>query len=121
MAEKYGVYDISFRAIFPFPELKQEAIDGFREEYGVEVPCLIDSALQVMNYFGATITPEVFVCDSLGQVLYSGRIDNWAYDTGQKRTNITEHDLENALDDIVGGKPVRVSRTQAIGCFIEKE
>jgi thiol-disulfide isomerase/thioredoxin len=52
-------------------------------------------------------------------LVYAGRIDNWAYAPGRKRTIITEHDLRNALNAYVAGKPVPVSKTKAVGCFIE--
>jgi len=80
---------------------------------------IVDSAYTLTNLFNAATTPEAFVTDSTSIVLYSGRIDNWAYEVSKKRDLITEHDLQNALDCIVDNKPIAVSQTKAVGCFIE--
>jgi hypothetical protein len=69
--------------------------------------------------FGVTITPEVVVADASGQVLYQGAIDNWFYELGRYRQFITEHYLTDALDAIAAGKPVPVTRTEAVGCLIQ--
>ena len=39
-------------------------------------------------------------------------------DYGKRRRIVTEHDLRDALDAVLAGKPVAKSRTRAIGCFI---
>jgi hypothetical protein len=51
-------------------------------------------------------------------LVYSGRIDNWAYELGKKRTVITSHDLENVLQNLSAGKEVKPFQTKAVGCFI---
>jgi hypothetical protein len=66
----------------------------------------------------ATITPEVFVMNQKKEIVYSGRIDNWAYELGKKRTVITEHDLANVLENLNKGIVVKPYQTKAVGCFI---
>jgi peroxiredoxin len=76
-------------------------------------PYLKDEERAVAKAFGAVCTPHAFVVDSEIRVLYSGRIDD-----SRMGDRITSKDLENAVDDIVAGRPVGVSRTDPFGCAI---
>ena len=40
-------------------------------------------------------------------------------DYGQRRQTVTQHDLRNALDAVLAGKPVAQPVTEAIGCHIQ--
>jgi hypothetical protein len=51
--------------------------------------------------------------------LYQGRIDNWAYELAKKRRVITEHNLRDALNSIVHNQPIKITKTKAVGCYIE--
>ncbi len=73
----------------------------------------------IARIYGAKVTPEVFVVDSNNQVLYSGAIDNWAYDTGKKRAYATENYLKDVLFAIKNGQKLPYTQTRAVGCFIE--
>ena len=54
----------------------------------------------------AATTPEAFVLDHNSVLRYRGRIDN-AYSARLKKSpQVTQHDLKNALDDLLAGKPV---------------
>ena len=64
----------------------------------------------------ATRTPEIFVLDPAGKVLYHGRIDE-TYDSPEK---VKSPDLRNALEAILAGKPVPAARTKAFGCTIKR-
>ena len=85
--------------------------------YGA-MPAAIDADGAVAARVGATITPEVAVVDRGGAVRYRGRIDNKYLALGRARRTVTEHDLADALEAIVTGKPVAVRDTQAVGCVI---
>jgi len=77
------------------------------------------AAKQIAGYFGATVTPEVFVVDSANRIVYRGAIDNWAYETGRHRPEATEHYLYAVLDAIRKGQTPAFSENKAYGCFIE--
>ena len=83
------------------------------------LPLLRDPENKLVKALGATITPEVFVLNGQYEVMYSGRIDNWAYELAKKRKLITAHDLQDALEAMLAGKKVIVTQTKAVGCFIE--
>jgi hypothetical protein len=67
---------------------------------------------------GATMQPQVVVLSPQGHVLYSGRIDDRYIEIGKTRYEATTHDLRDALDAVLAGKPVAHAKTQAVGCVI---
>jgi hypothetical protein len=67
----------------------------------------------VAERFGAICTPHAFVLDRQLRVAYSGRIDD-----SRLGDRISTHDLDDAITDVVAGRPVSVDRTEPFGCSI---
>ena len=84
------------------------------------VPATIDSSRTLADRAKATITPQAVVVDGRGAIRYRGRIDNFYASLGKPRQHVTEHDLTDALDAILAGKPVPKPETEALGCFIAR-
>lgn len=84
------------------------------------VAATIDSSRTLADRARATITPEAVVVDAKGAVRYRGRIDNFYASLGKPRQHVTEHDLTDALDALLAGKPVPKPETEALGCFITR-
>jgi hypothetical protein len=55
------------------------------------------------------------------ELLYRGRIDDRYVDFGKRRPEPMTHDLREALEAILAGRPVARPRTEPIGCDIPKE
>jgi hypothetical protein len=89
-------------------------------EFAYRFPMLLDPSQILVRHTGATITPEALVMTPSGRVLYQGRIDNRIASLGVRRPEATEHDLRNALDDVLAGRPVARPRTTAYGCIISR-
>jgi hypothetical protein len=98
--------------------LDQQVRTHLRDYRYSGISAAIDRTRTVATRAGATITPQAVVIDRAGQIRYRGRIDNFYAALGKPRQHVTEHDLRDALDAIVGGRPVAKSDTQAIGCRI---
>jgi hypothetical protein len=79
---------------------------------------LLDPKQTLVQFTGATATPEVAVLSNTGKVLYLGRIDNRVEDFDKRRTVVTEHDLTDALDALLAGKRVARAKTKVVGCII---
>jgi hypothetical protein len=95
------------------------AVRAHMAEYGYgPLAAALDADGTVATRVGATITPEVAVVDRAGTVRYHGRIDNQYAAIGRPRRNVTVHDLTDALDAILAGRPVAAPATHAIGCYI---
>jgi peroxiredoxin len=76
---------------------------------------LKDDGNKIADRLGATRTPEAYVIDASGKLVYHGRIDN-----SQNTANITSSDLREALDEMLGGKPVTKTGGAAFGCTIKR-
>ena len=110
---------VQFFAVIPGALFSSEEINDFLQRYQLDVPVLLDPDKYLCDVLGATITPEAFLTDPAGQTLYSGAIDNWAVDLGKKREVVTEFYLRDAIDAILQKQPVPISKTTAVGCYIE--
>ncbi|HEY3405099.1 MAG TPA: redoxin domain-containing protein [Ohtaekwangia sp.] len=69
---------------------------------------------EVSMKYGPQATPHVFIFDENRTLRYTGRIDD-----GEKPGTAKTHDVRNALDAIVAGKPVPVEKTKTFGCSIK--
>ena len=81
-------------------------------------PYLIDESQEVTRNFGATNTPHMFIVQNDGgkyRVAYIGTIDN----NPKAADKATKHYIDDAMDDILSGKKVEVSKTKAVGCSIK--
>jgi hypothetical protein len=82
------------------------------------VPAAIDADASLSVRVHASVTPETVVIDRSGAVRYRGRIDNFYVGFGRSRQVVTVHDLRDALDAVLAGKPVAAPDTEPVGCFI---
>ena len=76
---------------------------------------LKDDGNKIADRLGATRTPEAYVIDAGGKLVYHGRIDN-----SQNTANITANDLRDALDELVSGKAISKTGGAAFGCSIKR-
>ena len=81
-------------------------------------PYLVDESQQVARTFGATRTPHLYVLTKKGSdfvVSYIGAIDDNSEDAKLAKTKY----VENAMTEIMAGKPASTNETKAIGCTIK--
>jgi peroxiredoxin len=95
----------------PAAEVKAHA-----EKHGFTFAVLKDEGNRIADAYGATKTPEVFVIDPKGNLIYHGRIDENQDDP----QNVKSPDLRNALEAILSGRPVPTAETKAFGCTIKR-
>lgn len=88
-------------------------------DFGFRCPVLLDSQHALVAALGATKTPQAFLLGPDGKTRYQGRINNLFADYGTRRQSVTQHDLRQALDAVLAGKPVVQPVTEAIGCHIQ--
>jgi hypothetical protein len=118
----YAAKGVACTLVYSDPSVDAAAIRKHRADYGYKEPiaAVTDVAHQLAEATGATITPEAVVVGKAGKVLYRGRIDNFYAGLGKPRRFATEHDLRDALDEVLAGKPVAHPQTQAVGCYIPR-
>lgn len=77
-------------------------------------PYVVDTTSEVGRVFGATHTPEAFLFDSSGRLVYHGAID----DNARNSEKVQHHYLRDALESVIAGKRPEVQETKALGCTI---
>jgi thiol-disulfide isomerase/thioredoxin len=85
------------------------------KDKGYNFPYLYDGETQkISRLYGPVSTPHVFVFDRERKLRYNGQIDN-----AEKIGAATRHDLRNALEALLAGKPVPLESTKTFGCSIK--
>jgi thiol-disulfide isomerase/thioredoxin len=117
--DRYGG-KVQFVGYFP-AGLSKNDVSTFREEYKIpeNLKLLGDANHALTNKLNAKVTPEVFVLEG-DAIVYHGAVDNWFYKLGRNRRAVTEHYLINAIDNSLAGTKTKLSKTEAIGCFIQR-
>lgn len=78
-------------------------------------PYVVDDTSNVARAYGATRTPEAFLFDAQGKLVYHGTIDDNSADPGK----VSSRYLSDALAAVSSGKEVAVKETKAMGCGIK--
>lgn len=98
-----------------FPEDSPEAMKTLIADSGIEFPYLVDETQEVAKSFKAQCTPDIFLFNQDGKLVYHGRIDdNW-----QDESKVTKQELKEALNDHASGKGVTQDQKPAMGCSIK--
>ena len=84
------------------------------QQLGFAFPYVVDATSDVARAFGATHTPEAFLFDKDGKLVYHGAIDD-----SKEADQVAAHYLQDAIDAALAGKAVPVAETKAIGCSIK--
>jgi len=85
------------------------------KEVGYQFPYVVDDDSGVAKAFGAKHTPEAFLFDKDGKLVYHGTID----DNAQNPDQVEKRYLKDAVDAVVAGKAVPTPQTKALGCSIK--
>ena len=86
-----------------------------RASRGMSYSYLHDVSQDTARAYGAERTPEFYLIDSSGSVVYRGRLD----DSPRDPSHTTSSDLSDAMDDLAAGRGVAVPRTTSIGCSVK--
>lgn len=92
-----------------------ESMQQRAKERGMKFPYVVDATSDVARVFGATRTPEVFLFDASGKLVYKGAVDDNAKDAAA----VKESWLRGALEAVVAGTAPAKAETKAIGCGIK--
>lgn len=119
---QYANDNLQFVGVFPSFSSKKENIEAFKEKYKIPFLLKTDYFKTKTKLLDATVTPEVVVYNEHKKsILYRGRIDNTYFRVGKKRTVTTTSDLADALEAIANHQPIKIDKTQPIGCFINRK
>ena len=83
-------------------------------------PILRDEAGAVGKAYGATNTPNMFVIDKTGMVVYAGAIDNSPDAEGKSpQGGKLVNYVDAALEDVAAGRTVKTAVTKPYGCSVK--
>jgi peroxiredoxin len=115
LADAYAAKGVEFIGINANKAEDAKAIADHAKEHGFKFPVLKDAGNKVADLYAAQVTPETFVINAEGKLLYHGRIDD-----NRKIEKVTTNDLALALDALLAGKPVASATARAFGCSIKR-
>jgi peroxiredoxin len=92
-----------------------EAMQARAAERGKQFPYVVDATSDVARAFHAKVTPEAFLFDAEGRLVYHGTID----DNAQKPAEVKRTYLRDALEALVSGGEIEDKQTKALGCTIK--
>jgi hypothetical protein len=118
IAATYGPQKVAFFAVFTDPSISVSAIRQHAAVFDLHLPLIADRKHVLVRRAGATVTPEAAVFAAGGRLAYLGRIDDWYVDFGKRRSAPTQRYLCQALDAVLKGEPVAITRVPPIGCSI---
>jgi peroxiredoxin len=119
-AKDYQPRGVGFLAINSnwAPDYPEDSFDKMQERaraHAYPFPYVYDESQEVAEAYGAVCTPHVFVFDRDRRLAYQGRFDGSKDDPAKGRAQ----ELRDALDDLLGGRPVRNPQTTAFGCSVK--
>ena len=94
--------------------------DGYDEmklyaaEKGFVFPYLYDGEQQITaKAYGCLATPHCFLFDRERKLRYVGRVDDSRF---EDPATVKSHDLRNAINELLAGRPVTQASTPVLGC-----
>ena len=95
-----------------------ETLDQIRKtaaERKLNFPILHDASSAIAHTWYTEQTPRVFLLDANRTLLYRGAIDNYKFPSDAAYLAY----LEPAIEEFLGGKPIRQTETASFGCAIQ--
>ena len=96
-----------------------DGVDGMRQEAreaGYTFPYLVDESQEVAKAFRAACTPDFFLFDGAGKLVYRGQFDG---SRPGSPLPVTGSDLRAAVEALLGGQPVPSDQRPSLGCNIK--
>lgn len=124
LQKEFSAQNVTTWYIYPNAGATAAEIRQHELAYGLEEHVLLDPHHQLVALTGARITPEVAILVPDGadhdafHVVYLGRIDNRYIHFGLQRPQATEHDLEQAVADVLQHRRVHQPDGPPVGCTI---
>ena len=115
LEKHFKVSGVQFKGVFSNVQESQTEIWAFSQSRHMNFACTKDADGHIAAKYGAAMTPQAFVEDATGKILYQGRIDDNA-DTFLVRS----HDLADALSAVVAGRGIAHQKTVSFGCIIRR-
>lgn len=98
-----------------YPEDSFDNMKLFAAKYKINFPYLVDDTQETARSYDAVCTPDIYVYGKNRILKYRGRLDNnW-----KEKDNVTEKDLEKAVNLLLAGKEIDFPQIPSMGCSIK--
>ncbi len=98
-----------------YPEDSAAKMREYSQRWSLPFPYLRDESQEVAKAYGVERTPEIFLLDARGVCVYEGAFD----DSPKDAAGVKDRPLQEAIEDVLAGRPVRRAQTSAIGCSVK--
>lgn len=96
----------------------QEMAEWMKKTGGAPTATLLDSDSKVGKLYAARTTPQMWIVDPKGQVVYTGAIDDKrSSDPADIKTS--KNFVRAALGEVLAGKPVSTASSSPYGCSVK--
>lgn len=95
----------------------RKAMRTYAETQGYNWLYVIDRNSEIADAFGAVRTPECFLFNKMGRLVYRGAID----DNPHHEKEVTRDYLKEAIKETVRNKSVSIKETDVTGCPIKRK
>jgi len=111
-----GIVAISANDPVSHPEDSPEKLAEQARTLGFDFPYLFDESQDIARAYDAQCTPDFFLYDGQGRLVYRGQLDD---SRPGNEAPVTGRDLRAALDALLSGTPIPVDQRPSIGCNIK--
>jgi hypothetical protein len=110
-----GVIAINPNDPAAYPEDDFDTMVARAHQLGFKFCYAVDATSEIATSFGASHTPEAFLFDASGKLVYHGAVD----DNAKDESAVKHPWLKQAVTAVAEGKPVSDAETKAMGCSIK--
>jgi peroxiredoxin len=111
-----GIVAISANDVTSHPEDSPTKLAYQARELNFNFPYLFDETQNVARAYDAQCTPDFFLYDGQGKLVYRGQLDD---SRPGSDVPVTGRDLRAALDAVIAGQPVAREQRASLGCNIK--
>jgi len=111
-----GVIGINSNDFEKYPADAPAMMPAFAAAHGITFPYLVDESQCVARSFDAACTPDTFLYDTAGELVYRGQLDDSRPDNG---VAVTGEDLRAAVDAMIDGRQINSEQLPSLGCNIK--
>jgi peroxiredoxin len=93
------------------------AMKSYAKDQNYQWPYVMDDQSQMADAFGAKVTPECYLFNADLKLVYHGAIT----DNPKTPNESGRYHLKAAVDELVNGKEVSMTKSKAMGCTIKRK
>ncbi len=92
------------------------AMQQYAKKHGYKWNYVVDENSVLADAFGAKKTPECYLFNKAGKLVYHGAID----DNPSNESAVSRKHLKEAMDQLLKGEDISVKTSKSVGCSIKR-